>query len=184
MRAMKRWLLAAAVLFTGSAAAQPNGLLLVAKPGLADPNFSRSVVLVTQSDDGSSVGVILNRPAGKNSLGGPVMREVQIALFAADEPPRAAAFRVLPNVYLSMHPQIVVPLARANGTNPRVRIFSGFAGWAPRQLAAEIDSGSWYVLRASEELLFRKDTTGMWEELVEKARGVRARTPRADILAA
>jgi len=179
-----RWLACLTLLGAASALAQPNALLLVAKPGLADPNFSRSVVLVTPSDDGSTVGVILNRPAGKNSLGGPVMREVQIALFAADEPPRAAAFRVLPNVYLSMHPQIVLPLARMNGTNPRVRIFSGFAGWTPGQLAAEIDSGSWYVLRASEELLFRKDTTGMWEELLEKARGVRARTRRADILAA
>jgi putative AlgH/UPF0301 family transcriptional regulator len=31
----------------------------------------------------------------------------------------------------------------------------------------------WYVLPASEALLFRADTTGMWDELVEKARGSR-----------
>src|SRR5256885_7448512 len=42
--------------------AQPNGVLLVAKPELADPNFSETVVLVTRSDEGSTVGVILNRP--------------------------------------------------------------------------------------------------------------------------
>ncbi len=179
-----RWLACVALLGAASAVAQPNGLLLVAKPELADPNFSRSVVLVTQADDGSTVGVILNRPSGKAWIGGPVMRQVQVALFASAELPRAAAFRVLPGIYLSMHPEIVVPLARMNGGNPRVRIFSGFSGWAPRQLADEMNSGAWYVLRASEELLFRKDTTDMWEELLEKARGVRARAGQAAILPA
>jgi putative transcriptional regulator len=179
-----RWLACLALLGAASAMAQPNGLLLVAKPDLADPNFSRAVVLVTQSEDGSTVGVILNRPSGRGWKGGPVMRQVQVALFAAEAPPRASAFRVLPNIYLSMHPEIVAPLSRMNGGNARVRIFSGFAGWAPRQLAGEMNSGAWYVLRATEELLFRKDTTGMWEELVEKARGVRARARQAAILAA
>ena len=170
------------LLGTASALGQPNGLLLIAKPGLPDPNFSRTVVLVTQSEDGSTVGVILNRPMGNIWSGGPVMRRVQVALFAADEPPRAPAFRVLQNVYLSMHPQIVAPLAENPG--PRVRIFSGFSGWAPRQLAGEIDAGGWYMLRATEELLFRKDTSGLWEELVEKAKGTRAGAPRRAILGA
>ena len=40
----------------------PNGALLVARPGLLDPNFRQTVVLVTQRPDGSTVGVILNRP--------------------------------------------------------------------------------------------------------------------------
>jgi len=179
-----RWLACVALLGAASAMAQPNGLLLVAKPDLADPNFRQAVVLVTQSEDGSTVGVILNRPSGRAWQGGPVMRQVQVALFAAEEPPRAPAFRVLPNIYLSMHPANVVPLSRMNGRNARVRIFSGFAGWAPRQLADEMNSGAWYVLRATEELLFRKDTAGMWEELVEKARGVRARARQGAILAA
>jgi putative transcriptional regulator len=39
-----------------------NGLFLVAKPSLGDPNFSRTVVLVTQTPDGGTVGVIVNRP--------------------------------------------------------------------------------------------------------------------------
>jgi putative transcriptional regulator len=179
-----RWLACLALLGAASAVAQPNGLLLVAKPGLADPNFSQTVVLVTRSEDGSTVGVILNRPEGRRWQGGPVMRQVQVALFAAEAPPRASAFRVLPNIYLSMHPENVVPLSRMNGRNPRVRIFSGFAGWAPRQLEDEMNSGAWYVLRATEELLFRKDTTDLWRELVEKARGVRARAGQAAILAA
>ena len=47
--------------FAPDAAAQqanrPNAVLLVAKPDLDDPNFARSVVLVTQADSGETVAV-------------------------------------------------------------------------------------------------------------------------------
>ena len=35
---------------------------LVAAPGLQDPNFRETVVLVTQAEDGSNLGFIINRP--------------------------------------------------------------------------------------------------------------------------
>src|SRR6266852_8271126 len=77
---------------------RPNGVLLVAKPGLVDPNFRETVVLVTQSRDSSTVGVILNRPTTLSArellpetpglesheepvyFGGPVMRQTVVAL--------------------------------------------------------------------------------------------------------
>src|SRR5262245_66483675 len=63
MRA-RRWLAAALAGFCAACMAEPpNAVLLVAKPGLSDPNFSRTVVLVTQTEDASTVGVILNRPS-------------------------------------------------------------------------------------------------------------------------
>jgi len=159
----------------GTAAAQPNGVLLVAKPDLPDPNFEHTVVLVTRADDGSTVGVILNRPLEKKERlyeGGPVMRQAIVALFAADEPPAEAAFRVLPNVYLSLHPALIDRLRASPPAH--ARFFAGFAGWAPQQLEAEVDAGGWYVLRASEALVFRADRANLWDELVERARGGRA----------
>ncbi|HET7365597.1 MAG TPA: YqgE/AlgH family protein [Burkholderiales bacterium] len=169
--------------------AQPSGIVLVAKPGLPDPNFSETVVLVTHTDEGNPVGVILNRPTtlklaeaaprvrgaknftGPLYSGGPVMREVLIALFRSATPPAEAAFQVLPGVYLTMHPATIEALI-AEQRAP-LRLFAGFAGWAPRQLESEIDSGSWYVLRATEALAFRGDTAGMWAELVAQASGAR-----------
>ena len=41
---------------------RPNGVFLIARPGLLDPNFSQTVVLVTQTPDDHTLGVILNRP--------------------------------------------------------------------------------------------------------------------------
>src|SRR5687767_11438490 len=129
---MTRWSGLLAVLFVVAAAAQqhepPNALLLVAKPGLQDPNFAETVVLVTQTPDFNTVGVILNRPTrhklsqfisgglpteNYNDVvfsGGPVMQQVIVTLFRAERPPAAPAFHVLPNVYLSMHPAILEPL--------------------------------------------------------------------------
>jgi putative transcriptional regulator len=170
-------LLLAGLLLSLAAAAQqelpPNGLLLVAKPGLADPNFARSVVLVTQAPDFSTVGVILNRPTsvrfqGKPvRYGGPVMRQVVLAVFRSKETPKVAAFHVLKNLYLSMHPQIVDGLIA--DANARYRLYGGFSGWAPRQLESEFGRDGWYVLPADEATVFREDTSRLWEELVARA---------------
>jgi len=170
--------------------AQPSGLVLVAKPGLADPNFSETVVLVTRGDEGSTVGVILNRPdtralgevapqlRGADDFtqtiysGGPVLREVIVALFKAQTPPNESAFQVLPRAYLTMHPLAIERLLAERPGD--LRLYAGFSGWAPQQLEAEIQAGGWYVLPASDAIVFRRDTRALWPELVAKASGARA----------
>lgn len=195
---MKHWLLLAAACLAGPLLAQPNGILLVAKPGLPDPNFKETVLLVTRSQDAGTVGVILNRPTEQRLAdlvpgwggaenfpqrlyaGGPVMPRVVVGLFFSAQAPQEAAFQVLPNVYLSMHPRNIEALLGQPAD--RVRLFAGFSGWAPQQLEAEMSSGSWFALRATESVLFRKDTSSLWRELVERARGSRAALNERDIL--
>jgi putative transcriptional regulator len=150
----------------------PNAVLLVAKPGMLDPTFRETVVLASQSEDSSTVGVILNRPTQRKHeqtgeplwFGGPVMQQVIVSLYRSAEPPTAPAFHVLKGIYLSMHPE-------AWRVGNSRRLYMGFSGWAPGQLETELARDSWFVLPASAEILFRADTTGMWEELVQKARG-------------
>lgn len=167
-------------LLAAAAAAQqnepPNAVLLVAKPGLVDPNFRETVVLVTQTEDAHTVGVVLNRPTERRMeghaeplyAGGPVMGRVVVALFEAAEPPAASAFHVLERVYLSMHPEnLAALLARPPA---RMRLYSGFSGWSPGQLESELARDGWYVLPASEAVIFRKSTEGLWRELLEEAR--------------
>ncbi|MBM3368747.1 MAG: YqgE/AlgH family protein, partial [Betaproteobacteria bacterium] len=82
-------------------------MLLVAKPTLTDPNFVRTVVLVTQAEDASTVGVILNRPLQEKLQAflpqdlsgehykdrvfqsGPVMRRVILSVFRSATAPQA-----------------------------------------------------------------------------------------------
>ena len=172
-----KWVLLA-VLFSAPAMAQeaPNAILLIAKPSLLDPNFRETVVLITQTADASTVGVILNRPTAQTHAqtgetlysGGPVMREVIVALFRAERAPDATVFPVLKGVYLTMHPQNIEPLLAQRAGN--YRLYSGFSGWSPGQLESELRRDGWYLLPANAELVFRKDTAGMWQELVRKAR--------------
>lgn len=166
-------------------AAPANGILLVSRPGMPDPRFRESVVLVHQTPDYSTVGVILNKSTPRRLseirpgaaaeplyFGGPVMQNVVVALFKAPTPPEHPAFRVHRDIYLSLHPAVVDPLLAAPG--PSVRLFSGFSGWAPRQLQGEMERRDWHVLPVTEDLLFRRDHAGMWEELLERTRGRRA----------
>jgi len=177
------------LLVAGGVFAQPNGILLVARPGMPDPNFSETVVLVTWTEDQSTVGVVLNRPSVLRLVdiapnwpgaadfkqqiyaGGPVMRQVLVAVFESENEPKARAFRALPHVYISVHPGNLEPLIARPPA--RMRLFAGFSGWAPQQLESEVDRGTWFMLRATEDVIFRKDTAGMWRELVEKAQGSR-----------
>jgi len=169
---MRFWIFLA-LLLSASAGAQPNAVLLVAKPEMLDPTFRETVILASQAEDSSTVGVILNRPTQRKHqdtgeplwFGGPVMQQVVVALFRSAEPPTAPAFHVLRGIYLTMHPE---NLERARNSR---RLYMGFSGWAPGQLETELARDSWFVLPASAEILFRTDTTGMWEELVRKARG-------------
>ena len=175
-----RWLFFACLLVSSLAQGQvepANGILLVAKPGLLDPNFRQTVVLVTQAADASTVGVILNRPTARKHektgevvyFGGPVMREVLVALFRSERVPTGSAFHVLKGVYLTMHQQNIEMLLATRGE--RYRLYAGFSGWAPGQLESEMQRDGWYMLPANADLVFRADTAGMWDELVRKARG-------------
>ncbi len=176
-------------MFAAATAAQgapgPSALLLVAKPGMPDPRFRESVILVTRTPGAETFGVILNRPTklrAKDLLpdkpsdgyrdriyfGGPVMSQAIVVLFKSAGAPAGHSLHVLDELFLSLDPEVIEPLL-AKGA-PRLRVFAGFSGWAPGQLERELESDSWYVVPASEALLFRRDTSTLWQELLERSR--------------
>jgi putative transcriptional regulator len=71
-----------------------------------------------------------------------------------------------------MQPETIERLLARPGQ--RFRLYAGFSGWAPLQLQGELARDGWYVLPASVDLVFRKDTAGLWSELLAKARGEHA----------
>jgi len=186
------WAIAGAALGADDAEPQkeePNAALLVARPGMLDPNFRQTVVLVTKRPDASTVGVILNRPTQLDLapfvpglpaanykdvvyFGGPVMRRNLFVVFESTTPPRASAFHVLRGIYMSLRIENVALLLEGSGS--RYRLYAGFSGWAPGQLEGEFLRQGWFVLAADEEVVFRRDTRGMWEALVARALGRRA----------
>jgi len=172
-------------------------LFLVAKPGLPDPNFRESVVLVTQNETGETAGVIINRPTHRSLasilpgerfkrftepvfFGGPVMNQGLFAVYRAEK--RAGdSLTLLPGVHLSLQASTLDELIQ----NPpqSIRFYSGLAGWAPGQLQAEIERGDWFVLNADADTVFTsdRDTKGLWSRLVRMARSITAGMPAARI---
>jgi len=172
--------------------ARPNAVFLVAKTTIRDPNFSQTVVLATQTPDAHTIGVILNRPSPLKLsqfypegvptqnykdvvyFGGPVMRQTIVALFRSELPPAAAAFHVLPGLYLTMHPRNVERLLASPDTPP-YRLYAGFSGWSPGQLKGELERDGWYVVPADMATVLRKDPAGLWKELHDRASRTQAR---------
>jgi putative transcriptional regulator len=175
----------------GLAAAQApaGGFFLVAKPGLLDPNFARTVVLVAPTPDGATLGVILNRPT-KQSLaellpgnarlaqftqpllfGGPVEHAGLFAVFRGSED-RGPSFPVLADVRLALQPATVEQLLLK--PPEALLLFVGYAGWAPGQLDSELARGDWWTVRADVDTIFRKNTDTLWDELSRRAQSVTA----------
>ena len=170
-----------------------NGLFLVAKPALLDPNFRETVVLVTQPiPGGGTLGVILNRPlAARLSelfpeaagalphfdplyAGGPVARNQLLFLVRSQEPP-STALRVLDDVVLSGDRELLSKIVSGRMKVNAFRAYAGFAGWAARQLQVEIAQGGWYVIPADADTIFSADAATLWAELIKR---INARSAR------
>ena len=52
--------------------------------------------------------------------------------------------------------------------------YVGYVGWRPGELKAEIERGIWSVLSADMEVVFRKDMEGLWEEMLQQTKRIRA----------
>ena len=65
-------------------------------------------------------------------------------------------------------------------TPNEARYFVGYVGWRPGELRTEIDRGLWSVHNADVGTIFRKDTEGLWEELLQSTRRIRAAVPRIE----
>lgn len=163
-----------------------NGVFLVAKPGLRDPNFSESVVLITLPAEGDGpLGVIINRPLEHRLselvpeatkvpeksdpifFGGPVARAMLLFLVRAKEPPEHS-LHVLADVYLSANPELLERLVAGSPLPGETRVYAGHAGWAPGQLQDEIARGGWWVIKADVKAIFDQDPATVWPELVKR----------------
>jgi putative transcriptional regulator len=151
-----------------------RGQLLLAGPGLIDPNFFRSVVLVLEHNDEGALGVILNRPtdlAVREALpswsdtvsepdvvfvGGPVSPGTAIAIGRGPEvEPVIGGFGI-------------IDLDHEPDGFREVRLFSGYAGWGPGQLEGELFEDAWLVLAPEPEDVATADADDLWSAVLAR----------------
>jgi putative transcriptional regulator len=176
--------LAAAMLCRAQDTDIANSVVLVASRELTDANFREAVVLITQPESGGGqLGVILNRPSGARLsqifagsrldeasdaiyAGGPVQLNRVLFLVRGLGPQNAV--RVLDDVYLSADRTLLESIVRGGTSVAGIRVFAGYAGWAPRQLQAEIEGGAWHMVRPEPDVLFSADPSSLWHQLISR----------------
>lgn len=160
-----------------------TGQLLVATPDMPDPRFARTVIYMVRHDGTGAMGLIVNRPLGDAPLaqvlerlgiesqgasgkirvhyGGPVQGGRGFVLHTPDWSAEGT-LAVNNEAAVTTNPEVLRAIAASKG--PRRSLFAfGYAGWAPGQLEAELEQGSWTTAPADEALLFDDDYAAKWQ---------------------
>ena len=161
------------------------GHLLIASPSILDPNFRRTVVLITAHTDEGAVGLILNRRSDTTVgdavpqlapltddeepvfVGGPVNPDGVAVLAEFDEPDDAGVV-VFEDVGFVALDEVL------EGGQPalhRRRVFAGVAGWGPEQLDDELERDDWIVEPADTDDIFTDDPEGLWSAVLRRKGG-------------
>jgi putative transcriptional regulator len=162
-----------------------QGQLLIASPGLLDPNFRRTVVLVTEHNEEGAAGLVLNRPSPTEVsdvvplleplvedgeqvwVGGPVQPNAVLVLGEFLDPDDAAVplFGALGFPSLD-EPDEVVPMTT------RRRVFAGYAGWGSGQLEDELSREDWIVEPALPDDAFTEAPDELWRDVLRRKGGI------------
>lgn len=148
--------------------------LLIAMPGMLDPNFSSTVTLICEHNADGALGIIINRPldislgglfdqlelqnpdqlaAGTPVLnGGPVAPDRGFVLHDASEEFESTV-AVSDDVQLTLSRDVLNLMASGDGPSNSL-VALGYAGWQPGQLEAEILQNTWLNVPASKEIIF------------------------------
>jgi putative transcriptional regulator len=163
-----------------------EGQLLIASPSLLDPNFRRTVVLITEHSEEGASGLVLNRPSPSPVtelvpsleplvehdeepvwFGGPVQPNAVLVLGEFVDPDDAAVplFGALGFPALD-EPEEVVP------ATTRRRVFAGYAGWGSGQLEDELGREDWILEPAQPDDAFTESPDNLWADVLRRKGGI------------
>ena len=156
--------------------------LLIAMPGMLDPNFSTTVTLICEHNDDGALGIVINRPLDlklrglfeqldvKDAdpgaadrpvlLGGPVGPERGFVLhnpgYAFENSVRVSA-----DIDLTFSRDVIDSLAAGSGPS-KTLVALGYAGWQAGQLEQEMLANSWLNVPATPEIVFDTPFKDRW----------------------
>ncbi|HEY8748163.1 MAG TPA: YqgE/AlgH family protein [Tepidisphaeraceae bacterium] len=158
-----------------------QGHLLIAAPGLQDPNFFRTVVLLVQHNDQGALGLILNRPLeatieeawsqvselpcnveGALLQGGPCPGPLMVVHSDAE----LSQMEVCPGIYFNTDKESIEHLVvQSSGS---LKFFVNYSGWGAGQLEGEIEAGGWVATPAGAAQVFGDDEN-LWNNVLRLA---------------
>lgn len=164
-----------------------NNHLLIAMPGMADPNFSTTVTLICEHNADGALGIVINRPTNlklaglfeqleveaaasevsQNPVldGGPVARERGFVLHNPGGHYESSV-AVSEDVQLTLSRDILDAIAAGHGPQ-KALVALGYAGWEPGQLEAEMLANTWLSVPATPEIIFDVPFSQRWLSAAE-----------------
>jgi putative AlgH/UPF0301 family transcriptional regulator len=83
------------------------------------------------------------------------------------ESPGGRSIKILDDLYLAIDSDVVDRVIEKR--SGQARFFAGMVLWRPGELHEEVKRGLWYLHDAKADLVLRKSTDGMWEELLGRS---------------
>ena len=170
---------------TRAADPDDDSIILVAKRQLQDKLYGSTIVLSRPIGADRHVGFIINKPTQVSLaklfpghepskkvvdpvfLGGPVSPEVIFALVQGKQSPGGRSIKILDDLYLAIDSEVVDRVIEKQSAH--ARFFAGMVLWRPGELQDELKRGLWYLQDAKADLVLRKQTDGLWEELLGRS---------------
>lgn len=165
-----------------------TGHLLLAMPGMADPNFRQAVTYICEHTPSGALGIVINKPmemdlgevfeqlnleldtdapllsAQPVLCGGPVQTERGFVLHDAARKWDATT-SVGHSIYVTTSQDILSDLAAGKGP-ARIVLALGYAGWGAGQLEREILENAWLTVPASADIVFDTPYEQRWQKAV------------------
>jgi putative transcriptional regulator len=163
------------------------GKLLVAMPGIGDPRFDRTVIMMCEHNAEHAMGVVINRPKDDLTLsevlghlgldageaasarlvldGGPVRPDRGFVLHSEDFAAGEATQAVAPGVSLTATRDVLVAVASDQAPANFV-LALGCAGWSAGQLEAELKHNAWLVVDFNNAIVFDQEHDDKWERAI------------------
>lgn len=160
--------------------------LLIAMPGMQDPNFDHGVTLMCQHNEEGALGITINRNsdltlidvlaqldiqcaderiAGQPVLqGGPVQQERGFVIHTGEKTWDATT-RVAPGIMVTTSRDILEAIAESRGPGKYI-VALGYAGWSAGQLEEELKGNAWLNTAADTAIVFDSPIDDRWARAV------------------
>lgn len=155
------------------------GNFLIASPGMDDPNFGHSVVLICDHTEQGAFGLVVNRvlmhslrsilfsfDIEKSAVdmpvyfGGPVKPEQGYIIYSPFSR-RYGSIRLPENIGVTASKVLLDDII--SGRGPEKYMFAlGFSGWSSNQLEEELMTDSWLVAPMNRDLIFSVNSADRW----------------------
>jgi putative transcriptional regulator len=159
-----------------------KGKLLISEPFLLDPNFKRTIILLSEHNEEGSIGFILNKPTDLKInmvledfpefdasvyFGGPVqINTLQFIHRAGDI--IEGSVEIQDGLYWGGSFEILKLLIETKQVEPAdFRFFIGYSGWGEGQLTCEMKTNSWLVTSATNDNIFSKEPDKLWSDVLK-----------------